>query len=72
MSSEPAIRLDNLGKCYHIYDKPRDRLLQMLLRGHRRYYREFWALKGVNLRVMPGEVVGIIGKNGACFSAGKK
>lgn len=65
MSSEPAIRLDNLGKCYHVYEKPRDRLLQMLLRGRRRYYREFWALKGVNLRVMPGEVVGIIGKNGA-------
>ena len=65
MSSEPAIRLDNLGKCYHVYDKPRDRLLQMLLRGRRQYYREFWALKGVNLRVMPGEVVGIIGKNGA-------
>jgi len=65
MSSESAIRLDNLGKCYHIYEKPRDRLLQMLLRGRRRYYREFWALKGVNLRVMPGEVVGIIGKNGA-------
>ena len=65
MSSEPAIRLDNLGKCYHVYDKPRDRLLQMLLRGRRQYYREFWALKGVNLRIMPGEVVGIIGKNGA-------
>ena len=65
MSSEPIISLNNLCKCYHIYDKPRDRLLQMLARGKRQYFREFWALKGVNLKVMPGEVVGVIGSNGA-------
>lgn len=65
MSSEVAIRLDNLGKCYHIYDKPRDRLLQMLSRGRRRYYREFWALKDVSFAVRQGECLGIIGRNGA-------
>jgi ABC-type polysaccharide/polyol phosphate transport system ATPase subunit len=26
---------------------------------------EFWALRGVSFRVSPGEVVGIIGRNGA-------
>ena len=61
----PAIVLNNLGKCYHIYDTPRDRLLQMLFRGRRQYFREFWALHEVNLQIMPGEVVGIVGSNGA-------
>ncbi len=65
MFSELAIRLDNLGKCYHIYDKPRDRLLQMLSRGRRQYYREFWALKDVSFAVGRGECVGIIGRNGS-------
>lgn len=65
MSSEPVIRLRNLGKCYHIYEKPRDRLLQMLYRGRKQYYREFWALKDIGLEVMPGEVMGIVGSNGS-------
>lgn len=65
MFSEFAIRLDNLGKCYHIYDKPRDRLLQMLSRGRRRYYREFWALREVSFAVGQGECLGIVGRNGS-------
>lgn len=65
MSFEPAIRLDQLGKCYHIYEKPHQRLLQMLCRGRRQFFQEFWALKGVDLQVLPGEVIGVIGKNGA-------
>jgi len=65
MCSEFAIRLDNLGKCYHIYDKPRDRLLQMFSRGGRRYYREFWALKNVSFAVGHGECLGIVGRNGS-------
>ncbi len=65
MLSEVAVRLENLGKCYHIYDKPRDRLLQMLSRGRRRYYREFWALKNVSFTVGHGECLGVIGRNGS-------
>ncbi|MFZ5775281.1 MAG: ABC transporter ATP-binding protein [Thermodesulfobacteriota bacterium] len=65
MSFEPAIRLASLSKCYHIYATPRDRLLQMLWRGRRRFFREFWALRDVTLEVMPGEVVGVIGSNGS-------
>ena len=65
MSSEPVIRLKNLSKCYQIYDKPRDRLLQMFMRGRKQYFREFWALRNLDFEVMPGEVVGVIGSNGA-------
>lgn len=65
MSSEPAIHAENLGKCYQLYTNPKDRLKQFLWRGRRQYYREFWALHDVGFDVMPGEVVGIIGRNGS-------
>lgn len=65
MSSEIAIKVESLSKCYHIYDKPRDRLLQMLARGRRQYFREFWALRDVSFEIAKGETVGIVGRNGS-------
>lgn len=65
MFSEIAIRVENLSKCYHIYDRPRDRLLQLVLRGRRQYFREFWALRSVSFEVKKGETVGIVGSNGS-------
>lgn len=65
MSSELAIEVSNLGKCYQIYDNPQARLKQMLFRSRRRYYKEFWALQDVSFDVMRGETVGIIGRNGS-------
>lgn len=65
MSSDIAIKVENLSKCYHIYDKPRDRLAQMFFWGRRQFYREFWALKDVSFEIKKGETVGIIGRNGS-------
>lgn len=65
MCSDIAIKVESLSKCFHIYDKPRDRLLQMLSRGHRQYFREFWALRDVSFVVKKGETVGIVGRNGS-------
>lgn len=65
MSSEFAIEVSNLSKCYQIYDKPSDRLKQMLSRGRRQYFKEFWALKDVSFKVKKGETIGIIGRNGS-------
>ncbi len=65
MSSEIAIKVENLSKCFHIYDTPRDRLKQMLLRGRRTYYKEFWALQNTSFTVGRGETVGIVGRNGS-------
>jgi lipopolysaccharide transport system ATP-binding protein len=73
MSADYAIKVDHLSKCYHIYDRPRDRLKQFFLPRLRgvigaapeRYYSEFWALKDVSLDIRRGETVGIIGRNGS-------
>lgn len=65
MSSDIAIKVDGLSKCYHIYDKPRDRLSQMFARGGKQYFREFWAVKDVSFEIRKGETVGIVGRNGS-------
>jgi lipopolysaccharide transport system ATP-binding protein len=65
MSSDIAIKVDGLSKCYHIYDKPRDRLLQMFARGGKQYFREFWAVRDVSFEIKKGETVGIVGRNGS-------
>lgn len=41
------------------------RALGMLHRRHRQSVEEFWAVKGVSLRVSRGEAVGLIGRNGS-------
>jgi lipopolysaccharide transport system ATP-binding protein len=64
-STEYAIEVNGLSKCYQIYDKPSDRLKQMLMRGRKQYYKEFWALKDVSFKIKKGETVGIIGRNGS-------
>jgi lipopolysaccharide transport system ATP-binding protein len=73
MSSDLAIKVENLSKCYQIYDKPRDRLKQFVIPRIKRvlgreganYFREFWALRKVSFDVQKGETVGIIGRNGS-------
>jgi len=67
MSSEWAIEARDLGKCYSLFDRPSDRLKQLLWGRWREsaYHREFWALRDVSLTIAPGEVVGIVGRNGA-------
>lgn len=73
MSSEVAIRVTNLSKCYQIYDQPRDRLKQFVVprllrlagQASKQYFREFWALNDVSFEVKKGETVGIIGRNGS-------
>ena len=73
MSSEIAITVENLSKCYQIYDQPRDRLKQFVLPRMqslvglqpKQYYRDFWALKDVSFEVKKGAAVGIVGRNGS-------
>ncbi len=65
MSSESVVSVRNAGKCFHMYDKPQDRLRQLLGATRTPLYREFWALRGVSFDVRKGETVGIVGCNGS-------
>ena len=73
MSSELAVSVSGLTKVYHIYNKPADRLKQMVYSRLRRIVRlpprqfcnEFQALKGISFGVEQGETVGILGRNGS-------
>ncbi|OOG66323.1 ABC transporter ATP-binding protein [Rhodanobacter sp. B04] len=64
-SGDAVIEVRGLGKCYQLYDKPVHRMLQSLVGGRRRFYREFWALREVGFEVRRGETLGIVGRNGA-------
>lgn len=64
-SGEAVVSLVNVGKCYRIYDKPHHRLVQGLVGRRRSLYREYWALKDINLEIQKGESIGIIGRNGS-------
>ena len=67
MSSDAGllIQANGLGKCYELFERPTDRLKQLLWGRWRNYGRSFWALQDVNFSVARGEVVGLVGRNGA-------
>lgn len=73
MSDDIAVKVEGLSKCYQIYDKPQDRLkqsiyprlLRLLGKRSKPYFREFWALKEVSFEIKKGETLGIIGRNGS-------
>lgn len=58
------ITIHNLTKIFKLYQRPTDRLLDMLHLGGPRY-QEFFALKDINLSIPKGRTVGIVGQNGA-------
>lgn len=63
MSSDIAIEVSGLGKSYAIYDRPLDRMIELLGGGLRA--KRFWAVKDLNIKIEKGETVGIIGRNGS-------
>lgn len=64
MAEDVAIALNNVSKCFKRYEKPSDRLKEMLLPGKSRS-QEFWALRDICMEVRRGETLGVIGQNGA-------
>lgn len=66
MSYKLAMELKNISKVYKLYNRPIDRLLQMLpWNRDKTFGDEFWALKNINLEIKKGDVIGVVGQNGA-------
>ncbi|HYK91280.1 MAG TPA: ABC transporter ATP-binding protein [Acidobacteriota bacterium] len=61
----PAIQVAHLSKKYRIYDRPRDKLLEMLGLGKGLLHRDFWALEDISFTLDAGQTLGIIGQNGS-------
>ncbi len=64
-TSPPAIQVENLGKCYHLYEKPLSRVVDLIMPGPGKRYKPFWALRDANFTIESGQTVGIIGRNGS-------
>ena len=68
-TSEPieTVRLENVGVCYRVSSERISTFKEYMIRyvqGKVRY-KDFWALRGVNLSLRQGETLGLIGHNGA-------
>lgn len=60
-----ALQVEHVSKLYRIYERPNDRLKEMLTRGHWKRHREFWALHDISFEIEAGTTTGIIGPNGS-------
>jgi lipopolysaccharide transport system ATP-binding protein len=60
-----AISLRNVSKKYQLYNSPNQRFLEALHPFKKKYHREFWALRDINLEIPRGATVGILGVNGS-------
>ncbi|MCK5829018.1 MAG: ABC transporter ATP-binding protein [Methylococcales bacterium] len=58
-----AIIATDLGKVYRRYHKPIDSLKEWVFR--KQYHEQFWALRNASFRCEKGEVLGVVGDNGA-------
>lgn len=60
-----AISVRNLSKVYSLYEKPVDRLKEVLNPFKKTYHKSFYALNDISFDVKTGETVGIVGTNGS-------
>ncbi|MEQ1893825.1 MAG: polysaccharide ABC transporter ATP-binding protein [Planctomycetota bacterium] len=60
-----ALEAEKLGKAYRVYPRPLRRVAEALSLGRYRGHHEYWALRGVDLRLKPGASLGLCGANGA-------
>ena len=60
-----AVEFDCVSKNYALYDRPLDRLLELLTGGRRSFHRDFHAVRDLSFRVPRGEVFCIVGENGS-------
>jgi len=60
-----AVEFEQVSKNYSIYEKPGDRLRELLSPRRRSRHRDFWALRDLSFTIKRGEVFCIVGENGS-------
>lgn len=65
--SKTMIELNDVSMCFNMSTDKITTLKEYLIKlsKHELFYKEFWALQNINIKVNRGEVVGIVGFNGA-------
>jgi ABC-type polysaccharide/polyol phosphate transport system ATPase subunit len=65
MAGGTSLEAEKLGKAYRVYAKPQHRVGEWLTLGRYRGHHDFWALRGIDLALRPGQSLGLCGANGA-------
>ncbi|WP_438434602.1 ABC transporter ATP-binding protein [Gorillibacterium sp. sgz500922] len=65
MNTASIITVQSVTKAYKLYERPSDRLKEVLNPLKKSYHREFYAIRDVSFKVNRNECLAIIGKNGS-------
>ena len=60
-----AIDVRSISKSFNLYNKPIDRIKEILTLNRKAYHNKFWALKDVSFSIERGTTIGVMGQNGS-------
>jgi ABC-type polysaccharide/polyol phosphate transport system ATPase subunit len=59
-----VVLVQNVSKLYRLYQRPSDRIRELISFPSRKLHTDFWALQDIHFEVEKGETFGIVGPNG--------
>ena len=60
-----AVEVLSVSKKYNIYNRPVDRLKEILFRNKKCFHKEFWALRDISITFPKGMTTALLGPNGS-------
>ena len=63
--NDTIISVENISKCYRVFDNPKAQLMHTVFPKYRGNSQEIWALKNISFKIKRGEAISIIGRNGS-------